>query len=75
MPAADWGTRFEPIDLEGEAIAPEELPLAIAVREGRPAYRPLRIRSALGEIRDIEITAFPIVGREGQSAAMAIFWD
>ena len=75
MGAAEWGTRFEPLDEDGEAIAPADLPLAIAVREGRPAHRPLRIRSALGEVRDIEITAFPIVGREGQSASMAIFWD
>jgi PAS domain-containing protein len=75
MPAQEWGTRFEPLDLEGRTVAPADLPLAVAVRDSRPAHRPLRIRSAQGEVRDIEITAFPIVGREGQSAAMAIFWD
>ena len=75
MPAEEWGTRFEPLDTEGRAVPVEDLPLAIAVREARAAHRPLRIRSAQGEVRDIEITAFPIVGREGQTAAMAIFWD
>lgn len=75
MPAQEWGTRFEPLDPDGRAVAVDDLPLAIAIREARPAHRPLRIRSAKGELRDIEITAFPIVGREGQSAAMAIFWD
>ena len=75
MPAAEWGTRFEPTDLNGEAVPPEDLALTIAIREARAGHQSLRIRSALGELRDIEVTAFPIVGREGQSAAIAIFWD
>jgi len=75
MPAEEWGTRFEPTDLDGTVVPVDELPLAIAVREGRAAHRPLRILSALGDTHDIEVTAFPIIGRAGQSAAVAIFWD
>lgn len=74
MAAEEWGTRFTPLGPNGEQLAVEELPLAVAVREARPAYSPLRIRSAEGEIRDIEVSAFPIMGRAGQSGAMAIFW-
>ncbi len=74
MAAEEWGTRFTPLGPDGERLAVEELPLAIAVREARPAYSPLRIRSAKGEIRDIEVSAFPIMGRAGQRGAMAIFW-
>jgi PAS domain-containing protein len=75
MPASEWGSRFTPMRADGEPVPAEELPLVIAVREGRAAHTPLRIRSARGETRDIEVTAFPIVGREGQSAAIAIFWE
>ena len=75
MPAEEWGTRFTPVDTEGHSVAADDLPLTIAVREARAAHRPLRIRSAIGEVHQIEVTAFPIIGREGQSAAIAIFWE
>ena len=35
----------------------------------------VRIRAADGEVRDIEVNAFPIVGESGQHGAMAIFWE
>jgi PAS domain-containing protein len=74
MPAEVWGGRFDPTRPDGGPLAFEELPLAITLREARPAYAPMRIRSADGKMRKIEVTAFPVVGRAGQSGAMAIFW-
>lgn len=75
MPAEVWGSRFSPTRLDGEPLTVEELPLAVAVSEGRPAHGPMRIRSGTGESRDILVTAFPVVGRTGRRGAMAIFWD
>lgn len=75
MPAAEWGSRFTPTAVDGRPLPLEELPLAIAMSEARPAHSLLHIVSAGGEERDIEVTAFPIVGRAGQSASIAIFWD
>ena len=75
MPAQEWGTRFEPAALDGHELAVEELPLSIALSDGRAAHRALRIRSAGGDERTIEVTAFPIVGHEGLSGAIAIFWS
>jgi PAS domain-containing protein len=74
MPAEEWGSRFEPTRPDGSALALEELPLGIALSEGRPAHAPMRITSAQGGSRTIEVTAFPVVGRGGQSGAIAIFW-
>ena len=74
MAAQEWGTRFEPLDSDGNSIAVEDLPLAIAVSQGRPGHKHMRIKSATGDERDIEVSAFPIVGRTGQRGAMAIFW-
>ena len=74
MPADEWSTRFEPTGPDGQAVRPEELPLGIALLEGRPAHAPLRITSASGRTEEIQATAFPVIGRGGQSGAVAIFW-
>ena len=75
MGPQEWGGRFSPTDFDGTPLAPEELPLTIALSQSRPAHRPMRIRSARGESREIEVTAFPVVGRSGTRGAVAIFWD
>jgi PAS domain-containing protein len=75
MPADVWGTRFEPSGPDGKPVPVEELPLAIALTESRPAHGPLSIRSAGGDHWDIVVTCFPIVGHSGQSGALAIFWS
>jgi PAS domain-containing protein len=75
MPAQEWGTRFHPVASNGKELALEDLPLAIALKEGRPAHREMRIHSAEGDDRTIEVTAFPVVGHDGQSGAIAIFWS
>jgi PAS domain-containing protein len=73
----EWGTAFGPFDRDGEPIPFEELPLTIALREGRPAHAELRIRSVKGDVHEIEASALPLVGSEEGSAssgALAIFW-
>jgi PAS domain-containing protein len=74
MPAEEWGTRFDPAGPDGRPVRTEELPLGVALLEGRPAHAPLRITSAAGRAEHIEATAFPVIGRGGQSGALAIFW-
>jgi PAS domain-containing protein len=74
MAPEEWGGRFEPTRPDGQPLALEELPLAIAMA-GRPAHSTMRIRPAGGDPRDIEVTAFPVAGRSGQTGALAIFWD
>jgi PAS domain S-box-containing protein len=75
MSPEEWGGRFAPMSIEGRDLAVEDLPLSIALNDGRPAHRRLRIRAADGEVRDIEVSAFPIVGESGPHGAMAIFWE
>jgi PAS domain-containing protein len=74
MPAEEWGTRFVPTGPDGGPVRTEELPLGIALLEGRPAHAPLRMTSAGGRAEQIQVTAFPVIGRGGQSGALAIFW-
>jgi PAS domain-containing protein len=75
MGPQEWGGRFSPTDLDGSPLALDELPLTIALSQARPAHRPMRIHSANGQTREIEVTAFPVVGRSGPHGAVAIFWD
>ena len=74
MPREEWSSRFEPVDADGRPIDAESLPLVIALRRGRAAHATMRIRPAAGEPRDLEVSAFPIIGTAGQRGAMAIFW-
>jgi PAS domain-containing protein len=76
MPASEWSTMFEPVDQAGAPIAPEELPLIIAMTHSRPAHKGFWIRGRDQKIRQIELTAFPLVGQSGRiSGAVSIFWE
>jgi PAS domain-containing protein len=75
MGPEEWGARFSPTALDGRSLSLEELPLAIALNEYRPAHSAMRIRSQKGDMREIEVSAFPVVGRSGPHGAIAIFWD
>ena len=69
-----WGTMFGPVDESGAAIAYDELPLVMTIREGRPAHSDMRIRSADGAEHEIEVSALPIVTPHGSRGGIAFFW-
>lgn len=76
MPASEWSTMFEPVDQLGKPIAPEELPLVIAMTQSHPAHKGFWIRGLDAKVRKIELTAFPLVGQSGRiSGAVSIFWE
>ncbi len=74
MPPNEWGTRFRPRVPGGAELAVEELPLTIALRQARPGHSPMEITGADGTEHTIEVSALPIISREGQNGAFAIFW-
>jgi PAS domain-containing protein len=76
MPLEEWGTVFIPTDRDGVALAPERLPLAIAVQERRPAHGEISITGLDGVRRDLSVTGFPVVGQNDRYlGAVAIFWE
>lgn len=76
MPASQWSTIFHPVDAQGNPIPPEELPLMIAIHERHPAHKIIWIRGLDGIMREIEVTAFPLVGQADRFlGGMAIFWE
>jgi PAS domain-containing protein len=75
MTAEEWGSAFGPFDNRGQPIPFDELPLTIALREGRPAHASHCIHSHTGEQHDIEVSALPLVSTDGGfRGALAVFW-
>ena|SRR5690349_19523018 len=76
MPFAEWSTLFTPTDEQGAPIAPDDLPLAIAVQQHIPAHGGMWIMGLDGARRQLTITAIPLEGQWGDHlGAAAIFWE
>jgi PAS domain-containing protein len=76
MPAKEWATIFQPVDHEGKLLPPEELPLIIALSKRHPAHKTFWIHGKDGVTREIEVTAFPLIGQADRFlGAIAIFWE
>ena len=74
MTAAEWTTAFGPFDENGDSIPYDEHNLTKSLREGRPAHGNFRIGVASGIHQEIAASAIPIVGPDGSSGAIVIFW-
>jgi len=76
MPASEWSTKFHPVDQNGDSIPPDDLPLVIAIKEHRPAHKVFWIVGLDGNLREIEVTALPLIGQADRFlGGMAIFWE
>ncbi len=72
----DINTMFHVTDESGRPVAPDQLPLTIAVRQHRPVHVRLMGKSLRGDPRHIEVTALPLQGQGGRwLGAAAIFWE
>ncbi len=76
MPVEEWTTLFQPTDETGKPLAPESLPLMVALTQHSPDHREMWIEGLDGVRRFIEVTAFPLDGQaERYLGALAIFWE
>ena len=67
---------FHVADEHGSTMPWEKLPIAIAVRERRPAHGRIHYHALDGARHSIEVTAFPLEGQAGRHlGAVAIFWE
>jgi PAS domain-containing protein len=75
MKLEEWATMFKPIDIDGNPLPPEKLPLVKTLTNKIPASGSFYIDNLKGERFLIYVTAIPIVGRADRySGAMAMFW-
>ena len=65
-----------PTDADGVPIPPDELPLAVAVQQQRPAQGSMSILALDGTRRRLIVAAIPLQGQWGDHlGAAAIFWE
>jgi PAS domain-containing protein len=76
MPLGELSDVFQIMDEDGSPLPPAEIPLGVALRGRRPAYRSLRWRGLDGVWHHGAVTAFPLEGQGGRHlGAVAIFWE
>ena len=70
-----WAASFAPVDENGTPIAMRDLPAGVALTRRRPHHRPMFYTGIDGARHEIEVTAFPLIGREGElHGAVTIVW-
>lgn len=63
-------------DAQGNPIPEDQPPLVVALREQRPVHRRVWMRGLDGGDREIEVTAFPLLGGGGHLiGGVAMFWE
>ena len=76
LPAEEWIAAFSPVTHTGDPIPFRELPLGVALFEGKPTHREFSIRGADGVERALGVTAIPLLAhREEIVGGVALFWD
>ena len=76
MPAEVWARRFNPTDLDGSPLTPDNLPLMKALTGGHPAFGRMMIVGADRVKRRIEVAAWPVAGHGHRAlGAVAMFWE
>jgi len=68
-----WNSDFGPLDENERPVPSDRLPLATALRSGRPALGRYRIRARQGLI-EIEAGALPLMGPAGYHGAIVVLW-
>jgi hypothetical protein len=75
MSLEEWGRLWRPLHPDGRPMAPEEIPLAVAVRDRKPVQGSVSIRGLDGVDRRLTVTAIPLEAADGAHlGAFAIFW-
>jgi PAS domain-containing protein len=75
MQAEEWSTIFNPQNEEGKHLHVEELPLVVTLRKKLPAHGQFWIKNMKGELHEISVTSYPIIGRPDRFlGAVALFW-
>ena len=69
----EWNA-IGPVDAEGNLIDSEEMPLTVALREGRPAHGRFHICTDQNKIVEVETSAVPLVSGGDFHGALVVFW-
>jgi PAS domain-containing protein len=74
LPQEEWAREIGPFDEDGTPLAVDNLPLATALREGHPAQGRFQVRLAEGVMREVEVSALPLLEPDFYEGALVVFW-
>jgi PAS domain-containing protein len=74
LPQEEWAREIGPFDEQGEPLAADHLPLATALQEGHPAQGRFHIRLGEGALREVEVSALPLLEPDFYEGALVVFW-
>jgi PAS domain-containing protein len=74
IPHEEWAREIGPFDDEGTPVAVDHLPLATAVRDGHPAQGRFHVRFAGSSLREVEVSALPLLEPGFYEGALVVFW-
>jgi len=69
----EWNA-IGPVDAEGNPTDSDKMPLAVALREGKPAHGRFNICTDQNSIVEVETSAVPLVSGGDFHGAMVVFW-
>lgn len=76
MPVQEWSALFKTTDKHGKPLGPEQLPFGVALNKRRPCHVNFWVQSLDNTRRNIEVTAFPLIGQQDRLlGAMGVFWE
>ena len=70
----EWN-RIGPVDAEGREVHDRKMPLAIALREGKPAHGRFHICTDQARIIEVESSALPLHSNGDFHGALVVFWS
>jgi len=74
MSREDWAHEYGPFDEDGRAMAADSLPLATALRGGRPAQGSFKVRLGDRGLQEVEVSALPLLDIERYDGSLIVFW-
>lgn len=69
----EWNA-IGPVDANGKPVTSEKMPLAVALREGRPAHGRFCICTDADKIVEVETSALPLFSGGDFHGALVVFW-
>jgi PAS domain-containing protein len=69
----EWAARFGPFE-DGEPAALDSLPLALTVRDGRPAQGRFQVHNASDGELEVDVSALPLLAADGFHGVLVLFW-
>ena len=73
--ASEFADLGQVTDGDGERLSKDDIPSVIALTKQRLAYRHLRYTDGDGQVHDMEVASFPVMGQGGRMLGAVTIWD